>query len=294
MVLGVNVNHRNDPGDGGAPGASPNDIPPPPLESQPAKTARAPFAPPGRMCTVAHTRPAVTAPPDGLIPVRTAMACCHVLVAGGRAVIIDTGLLGGRRAWRRCFREHHLDRRGVDAIILTHGHLDHAGNAAWLQAWTRAPIVAHPAEQAHIDGCYPYRGAARFCGWLERLGRAVTRYRPVKIDRPMRDGDLLPWWGGLRVVHLPGHSAGHCGLWSERHRLLFCGDLVAIWPWRSCFPPFFFNTEQTKLRPSLRRAAGLRPQRVVPNHYLPWGRFDPAWLARRFAAFARRQAARTA
>jgi glyoxylase-like metal-dependent hydrolase (beta-lactamase superfamily II) len=176
--------------------------------------------------------------PAGLHEIPTHFGCCHVLVTDDRAVIIDSGLFGARRRFITLFAQLGLAPSAADAILLTHGHLDHAGNAAWLREWTGAPVLAHPAEQAHIDGRYPYRGWPRICGALEAVGRVAARYRPVHIDRDLRDGEELPWWGGLRVVHLPGHTNGHCGLWSHRHQLLFCGDLVAIWAWRTMFPPF--------------------------------------------------------
>ena len=60
--------------------------------------------------------------------------------------------------------------------------VDHAGNAAELKAWTGAPVYAHPLDQAHLEGKFPYAGFAQVCGALEAAGRAVTNYTPVKID----------------------------------------------------------------------------------------------------------------
>lgn len=205
--------------------------------------------------------------PDGLHRIRGPFGTCHVLVdERRRTVVIDSGLIGYEAQFRRLFARLGLAPASVDAILLTHGHLDHAGNVAWLKAWTDAPVFAHPLEQAHIDGAYPYRGLTRICGALEALGRAVARYRPVVIDRTLADGEELPFWGGLRVVHLPGHTLGHCGFWSERHRLLFCGDLVAMYgPW-TLKPPRFLNVAPALIPASLRKAAALRPRLVAPNH----------------------------
>ena len=132
--------------------------------------------------------------PPGLYSIRTPFVSCHVLVdEARRAVVIDTGFIGSRRKLERLFSRLGLPPASVQAILLTHGHIDHAGNLAWLREWTGAPVWAHPAEQAHIDSMYPYRGVARVCGILEAMGRRATGYRPVRIDQFLVDGVTLPF-----------------------------------------------------------------------------------------------------
>lgn len=217
--------------------------------------------------------------PPGLHALGTPLVRCHLLVEGDAAVLIDTGLWGIAPGVKRLMANLGLGPEHLRAILLTHGHLDHTAGLAALKAWSGAPVYAHPLEQAHIDGVYPYTGDARFCGWLEAAGRAVFRYRPVRIDHPLADGDLLPFWGGLRVLHLPGHTAGHCGFFSERHRLFFCGDLFASYAPKPRFPPDVLNVDSREIRRSAERALTLGPVGIVPNHYdvrdprLHWNRF---------------------
>ncbi len=120
--------------------------------------------------------------PEGLHPVRGFMSMCHLLVDDQGAVLLDAGLPIDAGRIRRQMEKLGLIPKDLRAIVLTHGHLDHAGSLAWLKAWTGAPIYAHPAEQAHIDGTFRYRGASRWCGRLERVGRALFGYTPAKID----------------------------------------------------------------------------------------------------------------
>lgn len=130
----------------------------------------------------------------------------HLLVEADGAVLLDAGFPGDQGRIRRGMAKLGLGPRDLKAIVLTHGHIDHAGNAAWAKAWSGAPVYAHPLEQAHIDGTFPYAGLSRVTGVLEAAGRAVTGYRPVPIDVPIADGQELPFWGGLKVVFLPGHT----------------------------------------------------------------------------------------
>lgn len=224
--------------------------------------------------------------PPGIHTIRGIMGVCHLLVDGrGEAVLLDTGLVGEPPQIRWLLRRLGLGRGSIKAILLTHGHLDHAGNLAWAKDWTGAPVYAHAAEQAHIDGVYPYTGTARWCGRLERIGHNLLNYHPAKIDHFIAEGDELPFWGGLRVMHLPGHTQGHCGFYSTRHRLLFSGDLFASYFFNVHLPPSIFSSEPRLIPGSLRRVRELDPALIVPQHY---DVLDGALHRRRFAALCRR------
>ena len=227
--------------------------------------------------------------PTAHYPIQSLLVSCHLLVDGREAVLIDTGLAGEPWRIRRLVARLGLQPASIKAVLLTHGHLDHAGNLAWVKQWSGARILAHPAEQAHLDGRFPYRGVSRWCGRLESLGRRVLGYRPAAIDESLADGQLLPYWGGLRVVHLPGHTAGHCGFLSERDGLLFAGDLFASYRPRAHLPPPIFNAFPDLIPGSLEKARRLPLRGIVPSHYLGsnWARHR-----RKFEALCARLTAR--
>ncbi len=199
--------------------------------------------------------------PD-LVAIRGWFGWMHLLISGRELVLIDTGLIGdARRIWNAVQSLGELK-----AILLTHGHLDHTANAAELQARSDAKVYAPIGDEDHIAGMHRYRGVAHVCGGLEAAGRALLCYRPPRVDVWIRDGDELPFWGGLRAIGLPGHTAGQIGFLAPGKRVFFPGDAFAVW-WRVALPPSIFNTDSRLARDSFRKVAQVDADLFVPAHY---------------------------
>lgn len=93
----------------------------------------------------------------------------------------------------------------VERIILTHGHIDHAGGAWELRKEHGCEVCAHPDEEWAIDHRFPGN----------------------KIDRKLDSGEKIQ--AGeftIEVILVPGHAQGHIALYIESHGILFPGDLV--------------------------------------------------------------------
>ena len=221
----------------------------------------------------------------GVLQIRHGPVSSYLLCAGGGAALIDTGFAGGVERIRRALASASLGWRDVRAILLTHGHLDHTLNAAALRRLTGAPLLAHRDEAAHLRGAWPYCGPSRLCGFLEAAGRAAFGFEAPQVDAWFGDGEELPLAGGLRVIHLPGHTCGHCGFFSRATGVLFAGDSHRNVEGGTRAPWAWLNTDQRAVRESLTRLARETPSGLLANHC---DRADAArQLARFRAAFVR-------
>ena len=60
--------------------------------------------------------------------VETVTGSCHLLQAGGLRILVDCGMFQGGRKWEdKNYEDFGFDPASLDYLLLTHGHLDHAG-----------------------------------------------------------------------------------------------------------------------------------------------------------------------
>jgi glyoxylase-like metal-dependent hydrolase (beta-lactamase superfamily II) len=134
-------------------------------------------------------------------------------------------------------------------IILTHGHLDHAGTAGFLQERWSIPVLAHREERHYIEGTNWY-GSVRPAWWGFRLIQEpfglANRIRPPRIVDVLADGDRV---GSLEVRHVPGHTPGMIALIHRRDRAIVAGDTF-VSRGLQLYPPakFFTPDPPTALR----------------------------------------------
>ncbi|MBA2358823.1 MAG: MBL fold metallo-hydrolase [Actinobacteria bacterium] len=199
------------------------------------------------------------------------------LLRGERSLLVDTGVAETPAA----VILPALDGLEPDLVLLTHADVDHfGGTAAICQAAPHALVLAHVADVAWIEsselilreryGWYePYRigyDAETFAWLRDAMGPETPVDLRLTGNEVVRLGPQLE----VRVLHLPGHSPGHIGLWEPASRTAIVSDAV--------LGRGLLDTEGNVVHPppigdpagyerSARLLRELAPERLLTAHY---------------------------
>jgi glyoxylase-like metal-dependent hydrolase (beta-lactamase superfamily II) len=202
---------------------------------------------------------------------------CQYLLRDERALLVDTGV----SATPEGVILPALDGLAPDFVLISHADVDHfGGNSAIREAAPEAVFCAHIADISWIED--RERILRERYGWYEAYG---IGYPPetfawlrdamgpdVSMDIQLQGGEVFRLGDGLSVeiLHLPGHSLGHIGIWEPRSRTAIVQDAVmarglldtggnVIHP-----PPI---VDVAGYRRSARRLQELAPERLLTAHY---------------------------
>lgn len=131
----------------------------------------------------------------------------YLVSENGKGILIDVGS-DGEDLYLYALKEGIT----LEAVLLTHGHFDHANGCAELQQ-KGIKIYIHEADAEKL---YTYKGMAAFAG---------VKLNAFKADEFVEDGETLSLMGKkINVLHTLGHSKGSvCYVIDDS---VFCGDTL--------------------------------------------------------------------
>lgn len=205
----------------------------------------------------------------------------YAIEDAGRITVIDAGIPA---YWGRL--ESGLMAMGrtladVEAIVLTHAHVDHVGFAERLRKEADATVRVHEAD---LDWALGRSSPPRPSGILRlralpflwyMVRHRAFRFHAIVEASAFGDGETLDIPGAPRVLHLPGHTPGECALLLESKSVLFTGDaLITEDILTGTKGPQLtndsFNSDSDQALESLSRLDGVSADLILPGHGDPW------------------------
>ncbi len=199
-----------------------------------------------------------------------------VIISGeNELVLIDTALPGQTELLREAVEKAGRRLEEITKVILTHQDLDHIGSAKILSDMG-AEILAHELEAPYIQG---EKTSVRLTDMESRFDLMSESERAfyerakkgapfffVKIDRKLKDGEVLDLCGGIKVIHTPGHMPGHIALLLQESNIIVAGDAANITDGKltGANPHFTKNMEEAQA--SFEKMLALKPSSVACYH----------------------------
>ena len=150
----------------------------------------------------------------------------YLIVTPRGEILIDTAMQEATPQIESSIQKLGFKLTDIKYILNTHAHMDHTGGFAQIKKESGAQLVAGERDKPLLEGGY-YPG---------QENEDVLKFAPVKVDRTVREGDVVSLGGVTLTAHeTPGHTPG-CTSWSvmvkdgnvDRSVLVFCGAAVGL------------------------------------------------------------------
>ncbi|MGI9537203.1 MAG: MBL fold metallo-hydrolase [Desulfocapsaceae bacterium] len=201
---------------------------------------------------------------------------CYTLDYGEELVLIDTGPPTGAG---RAFLSDHLDLSRLSHVIVTHCHIDHYGQAAWLAQVSNAKIYLPRLDilkNEHLDRrlsiMFSLIADLGFDGaYLELLKERFTKSSLLSLfpKRYLIAEEDLPPHLGIKVIGCPGHSQSDLVYFGNGWAVT--GDILLRGVFQSPLLDADLETGSRFMNyraycASIVKLAGLRSKKILPGH----------------------------
>jgi glyoxylase-like metal-dependent hydrolase (beta-lactamase superfamily II) len=187
----------------------------------------------------------------------------YLIRCGERCVLIDAGHLHNAEAHLANFESVGIDLESIDAVLVSHFHVDHAAGLARVRNRLGCPVVAHKNTAPVIQRGDPVITAAQmpYLGWN-------FPFPPCEVDEIVEDGDTISVGDKtFTVVHIPGHTPGCVGyLWEGN---MVVGDVLFA-DGSLGWADVHWGSNYLDTLDTMDRIAKLSPKYLLPTHGLPY------------------------
>lgn len=182
-----------------------------------------------------------------------------ILIHGDQAVLVDPSA-------HFTHLEHLAAQRIVSTVVCTHYHGDHHSLS---HLFSGVEFAAHRLDAPALRSFEHYHQTidpdptSPYSSWARALFQTL-HITEVPVTRELEEGDvLLTGKEKIHVLHLPGHTPGHIGLFFERADLFFLAD-IDLTP----YGPWYANivSDINQFEASLQRVHDVHARHYVTSH----------------------------
>jgi glyoxylase-like metal-dependent hydrolase (beta-lactamase superfamily II) len=197
------------------------------------------------------------------------IGCNTYLIIDKGVTLVDTGLRGNEKQIYGYLEKLGYEPKDIKRVIITHAHIDHINCLHQIKEDTNAEIMVGEGEADIVTGKKPLRTMGGLFGLIFGPMRLYYKYKPVKVDVLLKDGDEIDIIGGIKVITLSGHSPGNIGLYSKPRKLVFSSDTIRILDHRMVTPHPRFTEDIHSAIEAIKKLSELEFNVLLPGHGFP-------------------------
>jgi glyoxylase-like metal-dependent hydrolase (beta-lactamase superfamily II) len=223
---------------------------------------------------------------DGVHRVTGGVTNFYLIGESGKYTVVDAGTPRDYALLQSSLKELGAQLSDLDAVLITHAHVDHVGFAEQARNEANAAVWAHEADaDTARTGKMTWKNEASTFSYVLKpelwrtafslLTRGASKAIPIKEVSSFKDGETIDVPGSPRAVHVPGHTPGNCAIFAEKYSALMTGDALCTWNAYTGrtgpqIMPSALNMDSAQAIASLDNLRGLAADVILPGHGDPW------------------------
>jgi glyoxylase-like metal-dependent hydrolase (beta-lactamase superfamily II) len=197
-------------------------------------------------------------------------------------MLIDSGYPSDRALVLESIRHLGLHPADAQAVLITHGHVDHTGSAAYFSSTYGTPILCAPEELAHVQGKEKHQvtfGQVIVRAWRPRVFRWMIHVikagsltaKPALLAQAWDIETLRNVPGHPEAILIPGHTPGNVSILLPEAGAIAVGDsFVSGHPLSRKTGPqmlhHMYHTDSAAALAETHRLDGIKASVILPGH----------------------------
>jgi glyoxylase-like metal-dependent hydrolase (beta-lactamase superfamily II) len=193
---------------------------------------------------------------------------CYLVQEKENFLLVDTELPGNKKEMIKTLEDYGVNNLKFKLIVLTHGHVDHVGNALALKEHFGVKIAMNAMDSEMVEKSNTtFPKAHIFFSKMLRFMLSIKNtkftYQAFKPDILLKDGDTLDKFGvSGKVIALPGHTLGSIGILNQGD--FFIGDAGMFL--RGTLVPPIFGESNDKMKATVKKIKSMPCDAIYTGH----------------------------